>query len=175
MTLPKGTAVIALATMAAVTITASVVSGHKAAVQQSWVSPPAGEPTIVGVWRTRVRPRNCETGEVAPVSGLRGLFTFHEGGTASEYGIGPGQTPALRSPGHGLWRREPGWQEYRYAFTYYRYDASGAFVGSQRVTSALVLDASGDAFTSNSDVEVFDASDTLIMTVCATAAGTRFE
>ena len=48
----------------------------------------------------------------------------------SEYGIGPGSSPALRSPGHGVWRREQGWQDYSFAFTYYRYDASGVFIGS---------------------------------------------
>jgi hypothetical protein len=104
-----------------------------------------------------------------------GLFTFHEGGTASEYGIGPGQAPALRSPGHGVWRRAHGWQEYEYEFMFTRHDVSGAFVGSSKVTSALVLDASGDAWTSNSQVEVFDAAGNLILAPCVTATGTRFE
>jgi hypothetical protein len=83
-------------------------------------------------------------------------------------------TPALRSPGHGTWQREPGWQDYSYSFTYNRYDANGAFIGSTKVSSALVLDAGGDAFTANSAIEVFDASDNLVATGCATAAGTRF-
>ncbi len=176
MTLPKRTAGMVLATMAAVITAASMVSGHNApATRSATASQPVGEPTIKGAWLTRVRPRNCETGEPVPVPPLRGLFTFHEGGTTSEYGIAPGSSPALRSPGHGVWHREPGWQEYGYAFTYNRYDASGLFVGSTKVTSALTLDPGGDAFTSNSAVEVFDANDNLIMTGCATAAGTRFE
>lgn len=172
MALTKRTSVIALMIVAA--LTGSAVAASKTPAQ-ALVPAPDGEPTIEGAWRTRVRPRNCDTGEVAPVPGLRGLFTFHQGGTASEYGIGPGQAPALRSPGHGKWQREPGWQDYSYAFTFYRYDASGAFVGSTKVTSALVLHAGGDAFTSNSAIEVFDANDNLITTACATAAGTRFE
>jgi hypothetical protein len=162
MTLPKR--IIALTTLAAVTITASIVSGHKGPGNQSGASSVEGEPTLVGVWKTQVRPRNCETGEPLPVPVLQGhgLFTFHEGGTASEYG-------------HGVWRRAHGWQEYEYEFMFTRHDVSGAFVGSSKVTSALVLDPSGDAWTSNSQVEVFDAAGNLILTPCVTGTGTRFE
>jgi hypothetical protein len=175
MTLRKR--LIALTSMAAVTITASIVSGYKGPSNQSGTPSFEGGPTLVGVWKTQVRPRNCETGELLPVPVLQGhgLFTFHEGGTASEYGIGPGQAPALRSPGHGVWRRTHGWQAYEYAFMFTRHDASGAFVGSSKVTSALVLDASGDAWTSNSQVEVFDAAGNLILAPCVTGTGTRLE
>jgi hypothetical protein len=174
MTLRKRTGVLAVAIVTAISMTASLATGYATQVDQSSASLTAGERTIVGAWRTRVRPRNCETGEVAPVPGLRGLFSFHEGGTISEYGIGPGSSPALRSPGHGVWERLPGWNEYSYAFTYYRYDANGLFVGSTKVTSALQLAASGDEFIANGTVEVFDATDNLTSTVCATAVGSRF-
>ena len=93
----------------------------------------------------------------------------------SEYGIGPGSTPALRSPGHGVWQREQGWQEYSFAFTYYRYNASGVFIGSQKVTGALILGPGDDEFATTSVIEVFDVTGNLIGTGCATAAGTRFE
>ena len=174
MTLPKR--IIALTAIAVVTITASIVSGHNRPSNQS-PSSVAGEPTLVGVWKTQVRPRNCETGEPLPVPVLQGhgLFTFHEGGTASEYGIGPGQSPATRSPGHGVWRRAHGWQEYEYTFIFTRHDPSGAFVGSSRVRSVLVLDPSGDAWTSQSQVNVFDAAGNLILAPCVTGTGTRFE
>ena len=93
----------------------------------------------------------------------------------SEYGIRPPSSPALRSPGHGVWQREHGWQEYSFAFTYYRYNASGVFIGPQRVTARLELGASGDEFATRSVIEVFDANDQLISTGCATGVGTRFE
>ncbi len=129
---------------------------------------------IVGAWRTAVTPRNCQTGlPVAPV--IRGLFTFNEGGTMAEYGIGPGQSPALRSPGHGVWEQRHGRHNYSFRFMFYRYDASGVFIGSQKVTAALELGAGGDSFTTNSAIEVLDANDNLIGSGCATAAGTRFE
>jgi tetratricopeptide (TPR) repeat protein len=62
-----------------------------------------------------------------------------------------------------------------YAFTYYRYDSSGVFIGSQKVTSALELGASGDEFITHSVVSVLDANDNVTATRCATATGTRFE
>ena len=130
--------------------------------------------TIQGAWRTRVTGVDCQTG-VPLGAPFPGLFTFNEGGTMSEYGIGPGSNPALRSPGHGVWQNEHGWQNYSYAFTYYRYDSSGVFIGSQKVTSALELGASGDEFITHSVVSVLDANDNVIATFCATAAGTRFE
>jgi len=174
MNLKKQTSIIALAVITALTMTVLVVSSQNTQAKQSSASSNSRERTIAGVWRTVVTPRNCQTGvPVAP--SLRGLFTFNEGGTMSEYGIGPGSSPALRSPGHGVWQREQGWQDYSLAFTFYRYDAGGLFIGSQKVTANLELGASGDEFTTNSVVEVFDANDNKIGTFCATAAGTRFE
>ena len=173
MTLTTRMSVIALAILASAP-TGPTVAAHTNPVRDT-IAAPEPERTLVGAWQTRVRPRNCETGEVAPIAGLRGLFTFHEGGTASEYGVPPGMSPAMRSPGHGVWRREPGWQQYTFAFTYYRYDATGAYAGQQTVTSVLELDPSGDAFVSNSTIKGFDANDTLILTACGQAVGTRFE
>jgi len=93
----------------------------------------------------------------------------------SEYGIGPGSSPALRSPGHGVWQREHGWQDYSFAFTFYRYDASGLFQGSQRIRATLELGAGGDVFASRSAIEILDVNGAVIGTGCATAVGTRFE
>jgi len=135
----------------------------------------AAERTIEGVWRTAVTPLNCQTGEPVGVAPFPGLFTFHDDGTMSEFGIGPGSSPALRSPGHGVWQREHGWQDYSYTFVYYRYDSSGGFIGSQKVTSQLELAASGDAFVTKSLVEILGVNNNVIATACASAAGTRFE
>ena len=173
MNLNKQVLVIALAVITVLTMTVFTVSGQNIQAEQS--SSNVRERTIEGVWRTEVRLRDCATGVVPVGPSLRGLFTFNKGGTMSEFGVGPGSSPALRSPGHGVWKREQGWQNYSYTFTYYRYDASGVFIGSQRVTSKLELGASGDEFTSSSVVEIFDANDNLIGSRCAAVAGTRFD
>ena len=161
----KYTMFIALAIIAALTVAFSVVSGQNDQKQ---------ERSIVGVWRTMVTPRNCQNG-VPLITAFPGLFMFNKGGTMSEFGIGPGSSPALRSPGIGIWHRGQGWQDYSFAFTYYRYNASGVFVGSQIVRATLELGESGDAFTTNSSIEVRDADDNVVTTACTTAVGRRFE
>jgi hypothetical protein len=158
MNLKKQVSVLALTVIASLTMTNSIVS--------------AQDKTIIGVWRTVVTQRNCQTG--APIGpGFPGLFTFNEGGTMSEYGINPGSNPALRSPGHGVWQRH-GQQDYSFIFTYYRYDANGVFIGSQEITAALKFGLGGDEFTTNSAIEVFDVNHNRIGTGCGIAAGTRF-
>ena len=173
MNLTKRTLVIALAVVSALPGTVAIGFAQDRHDQQSSATSNANAKTLRGVWRTVVTPQNCQTGQLFP--SLHGLFTFNQGGTMSEYGIGPGSSPALRSPGHGVWQREHGWHEYSFAFTFYRYDASAVLLGSQKVTAALELGASGDEFVSRSVIQVLDASDKVIGTGCATAVGTRFE
>ena len=172
MNLKTHTLLIAFAAASALPMSVSIVSAQDVPDRQSATSEGHAR-TIHGVWRTVVTPENCQTG--VPIVSFPGLFTFNEGGTMSEYGIGPGSSPALRSPGHGVWQREHGWQEYSFAFTYYRYNANGVFVGSQKITSRLELGASGDDFITHSAVEAFDVNDVLISTGCVTTVGTRFE
>ena len=173
MNIKKRTWVVPCAVISTLAITVSVAATQDTQHQQPSATSEASERTIRGVWRTVVTPRNCQTDEAFLT--LSGLFTFNQGGTMSEYGIGPGSSPALRSPGHGVWQREHGWQDYSFAFTYYRYNASGVFLGSQKVTAALELGASGDAFASRSAIEILDVNGIVIGTGCATAVGTRFE
>jgi hypothetical protein len=162
----KHTLGIAFTVMSALTMTASLASAQADSSE-------ANLRTIQGVWRTAVTQRNCQTDE--PISSLAGLFTFNAGGTMSEYGIGPGGSPARRSPGHGVWQREHGWQDYSFAFTFYRYDANGVFLGSQKITAALELLPGGDEFAARSALEILDVNDKVIGIGCATSAGTRFE
>jgi hypothetical protein len=173
MNLKKLTGVVPCAAMSTLAMTVSLAAAQDAQPQQSSATSMAHERTIQGVWRTTVTPRNCQTG--GAIATLPGLFTFNQGGTMAEYGIGPGASPALRSPGHGVWQREHGWQDYSFAFTYYRYDANGVFLGSQKIRATLELGAGGDAFASRSAIEFLDANGAVVGTGCATAVGTRFE
>jgi len=134
----------------------------------------ASERTIQGAWRTQITLINCDTGDPLGAS-LRGLLTFHEGGTLSEFGVAPGSTPAQRSPGHGVWQREHGWQDYSFLFVHYRYNTSGVFIGTQRVTATLELQDDGDHFTTQSAVQALDTNDNVVGAFCATSVGTRIE
>ena len=118
---------------------------------------------------------NCQTRQPVGAPPIIGLSTFHLGGTMSEWGIGPGSSPALRGPSHGVWQRDQGWQDYSFTFTHYRYDSSGAFIGSQKVAADAELAANGGNYGSISAVEILDVSNNVVATLCATSVGTRIE
>ena len=172
MNFKKQTLVLALAVITALSITVSIVSSHNIPGKESPALSDEHEKTIIGVWRMALTTVDCQTGEV--IRSIPGLWTFHEGGTMSEYASAPGLSPALRGSGHGVWQREPGWQHYSLTFIFYRYDASGVFTGSQRARVALTLGASGDEFTANSTIEIRDANENVTITACGTPGGTRF-
>ena len=130
--------------------------------------------SIEGVWRVRTTPRNCVTGVPIPAAAFEGLFTFHQDGTMSVWAQNPTIT-TTRSPGHGLWRRDQGWGEYSFGFTHLRYSAStGVFLGKQDAIGTLVLDESGDAFTSEGHATVFDVNGTPATPGCSDSIGTRY-
>lgn len=168
----KRRAGISCALISALAVTVSLAAHHNQQQRPSATSS-ASDQTIRGVWRTIVTVRNCQSGDALLT--FSGLLTFNQGGTMSEYGVGPGSSPARRSPGHGVWRPEQGWQDYSFAFTFYRYDASGVFLGSQRVKATVELGTGGDEFASRSAIEILSLDDVVIGTGCATAIGTRFE
>jgi len=172
MNLKKQTLVLALAVITALSITVSIFSSHNIPDKHSSALSDDHERTIIGVWRTALTSVNCQTGTV--IRTVPGLWSFHKGGTMSEFAAAPGLTPALRGSGHGVWQREHGWQDYSLTFIFYRYDASGVFTGSQRARIALTLGASGDEFTANSAIEIRDANDNVTITSCGTPSGTRF-
>ena len=128
------------------------------------------------MWRTAVTPRNCQTGEA--ILTFSGLFMFNQGDTMSGYRIPPGSSPALRGPGHGVWEREHGWWDYWFAFSRYRYNATGVLIASQEGTAAaLELAARGDHFALSAD-RGLDVNDDVRGTGCATGVtsivGLRF-
>lgn len=127
---------------------------------------------MVGAWRTVVTLVNCQTGQPVGAPPIIGLSTFNLGGTMSEWG---GSSPAQRSPSHGVWQRDHGWRDYSFSFIFYRYDASGAFIGSQKVSAEAELAGNGDSYTSVADVEILGVGDNVLATGCATSVGTRIE
>ncbi len=129
------------------------------------------QPDIVGVFRTTVTQRNCQTGN--PIATFQGLLTFNEGGTLAE--TSAALSPALRTPGHGVWRREPGFQQYSVAFTFLRFNPDGTFAGTQVVRQSLTLVPGGNQLNSTGFVEAYNANGNLLGTGCSTSVATRFE
>lgn len=129
------------------------------------------ERSLEGTWLTSVTQRNCQTG--APIRTFQGVLTFNKGGTL--VGDSTVVSPALKTPSFGVWRREQGWQEYFFAFMFYRFNPDGSFAGSQKVRQTLQLGESGNDFTTTGTLEVLDTDGNLLATGCATSTGVRFE
>ncbi len=126
--------------------------------------------SIEGTWRTIVTPVNCQTGvPVAPA--FQGLLSFHKGGTLS----GTNTATAAVAPFFGVWQRGQGFHDYSFAFTNFRFDTSGVFIGTQTVRLTAALGASNNEFTATATGELFDTNGNLIATRCSTVTGTRFE
>ena len=100
---------------------------------------------------------------------------LQRGGTMSEYGIGPGGSPARRSPGHGVWQREHGWQDLDPSPSRSTATTRSVFCWLDKITAALELLPGGDEFAARSAVQILDVNDTVIRTGGATSAGIRFE
>jgi hypothetical protein len=128
--------------------------------------------SLVGAWETVVTARNCQTG--APVMpDFQGLMTFNEGGTLAE--TASGSSPALRSPGLGVWRRENGSRTYSMKIVFLRFSPTSVYLGKQRITQTLELSADGNQSTSTGTVEILDVNGNVLGSGCATSTGTRFE
>ena len=128
--------------------------------------------TLTGVWETVITPLNCMTGlPVAP--DFQGLSTYNEGGTYSEIAVAA--NPILRSPAHGIWQRTPGRRNFSLKSVFLRFNASGVFLGKQRITQAIKLSPDGSQLTSSGGFEVLDLMGNVIGSGCSTATATRFE
>ena len=127
--------------------------------------------SIQGAWRTTVTIHNCQSG--APITTFKGLQTFNEGGTLAE--IATGGPPSSRTPGHGVWRREDGSQNYSFVFMFDRFNPDGTYAGSQTVRGDVVLEARGGELTVVATTEIFNPAGQLIATGCSTATATRIE
>jgi hypothetical protein len=130
--------------------------------------------TVEGVWMVTTTPRNCNTGAAVPGAAFEGMFTFHKDGTMSAW-MQNSLITVTRSPSHGLWQRDLGWRKYVFKFIHLRYDASGFYSGIQEAEGSLILDKSGNEFTTDSATTVFDVDGNVLGGGCATAVGTRFD
>lgn len=150
----------------------SIGAALSAAPAMSFASSRGAERTLVGAWTTVVTIVNCQTGQPVGAPPIIGISTFNLGGTMSEWG---GSNPSLRSPSHGVWERDHRWRDYSFTFMFYRYDPSGALIGSQRVAGDAVLAADGDTYQSMVVVQILDLNSNVIAAPCATSVGTRIE
>jgi hypothetical protein len=130
-------------------------------------------PTIQGVWQVTRGGVNCNDPNQALGPTFPALMTFHRDGILSAAAKSPVTGP-FDTPEHGLWKREPGHQNYSFRDVTYRYDGNGAFAGSLVLTASVKL-TDANSFIYNSTIQIVDANGGLIDSHCGRATGTRFE
>jgi hypothetical protein len=126
--------------------------------------------SLEGTWSVQVTVRDCQTGAVLKT--FPALFAFAKGGTVTN--TTAGQSPALFTPGFGVWRHTQG-QTYAAVLEAFVFDSTGAWIQTHRVTRSIELAGDADEFTDSINLEIFDTSGNLITTGCGTSVATRFK
>ena len=130
-------------------------------------------PTIEGVWQVSRGGVNCNDPNQALGTPFPALMTFHHDGTLSGSAKSPVTGP-FDTAEHGLWKREPGSQNYSFRELQYRYDGNGAFAGSLVLTANVEL-TDANSFIYSATIELADANGVPSPTRCGRGTGTRFE
>ena len=130
-------------------------------------------PTIEGVWQVTRVGVNCNDPSQELTAPFPAIMTFHRDGIVSGAAKSPVTGP-FDTPEHGLWKREPGSQNYSFRELQYRYDGNGAFAGSL-VLSAKVELTDANSFIYSATIQLANANGDPIATLCGRATGTRFE
>jgi hypothetical protein len=100
------------------------------------------------------------------------LLVFMAGGTMTE--ASGGTSPALQTGGKGVWSHTTD-SNYAFRFKDFTFDTSNVFTGWVIITGELTVDTTGNTTAGPATVEVYDANGNLTASLCADAAGTRFE
>jgi len=145
--------------------TAAQANSGSGAAGRLWHKDP-----IVGTWDVLVNITNCDTGDTI-VPGAVALALFNVDGTRHETNA---TSPALRTPGYGNWHRVRK-NEYKFAFKFFRFDGTGANIGSTSVRHNLFLSADRQSYYSEGPAEFFDTAGNLLFVGCANATATRYK
>jgi hypothetical protein len=125
---------------------------------------------LQGTWRVQVTVRDCQTGAVLRT--FPALFAFAKGGTVTN--TTAGQSPALFTPGFGVWRHTQG-RTYTAVLEAFVFSPDGVWIQTNRFTRSIELDGDADEFADSINLEIFDTSGNLITTGCGTSVATRFK
>ena len=130
-------------------------------------------PTIEGVWQVTRVGVNCNDPNQPLGSPFPAIMTFHRDGTVSGAAKSPVTGP-FDTPEHGLWKREPGSQNYSFRELQYRYDSSGTFVGSLVLTAHVEL-TDANSFVYSATIQLTNPTGDPIANLCGRGTATRFE
>ena len=135
--------------------------------------PEASHPTIEGVWQVSRVGVNCNDPNQELGSPFPAIMTFHRDGTVTGAAKSPVTGP-FDTPEYGSWKREPGSQNYSFRELQYRYDGTGAFIGSLVLTANVEL-TDANSFIYSATIQLADANGNPTDTRCGRGTGTRFE
>jgi hypothetical protein len=124
---------------------------------------------LEGMWRVQLTVRDCQTGAVQRT--FPALFAFTKGGILTY--TTAGLSPALATPGYGVWGHTGG-DSYSAVTEAFIFNPAGAWMQTHRLTRAIELDRGAKDFTDTVKLEIFDTSGNLIVTGCATSVAVRF-
>lgn len=127
---------------------------------------PRPDHDLNGTWLTTVQLADAPPG--AP-SSFNALDTFLPDGGLLVSSSAP--LPSTRGLAHGTWTHV-GHQNYTSTFTWFRFDASGQAVGTQRVRRTMRFSPSGASFSATDVVEIIAPTGTVLATIHGTESGT---
>jgi len=119
-----------------------------------------------GTWTTTVKLTDAPPG--APAA-FNALDTFMPGGSLLVSSSAPG--PGLRTLAHGTWIRT-GDHRFAATFVWFRFDPTGQYLGTQRVSRTMVVAPNGSAFQASDTVQVISAAGAVVATIHGTESGT---
>ena len=124
---------------------------------------------LEGTWSMQITLNDC-SGHV--IRSFPTLVVFMAGGTLTE--ASGGTAPALQTGGKGVWSHTTG-HTYAFRFKDFTFNAQNIFTGWVIITGETTVDETGNANAGPATVEVYNANGVLVASLCADAAGTRFE
>ena len=127
---------------------------------------------LVGSWIFQISLQDCSLG--TPIGApFFSLLTFNRGGTVTETTANPMFFPAVRGPGHGIWKHD-GHYHFEAATTAF-ITVNGALTRTQTITQTIELQGDDSLKTTKASVKFFSPSGSLLMTGCAAATAKRME
>jgi hypothetical protein len=156
---------LALTSLASMAVRAQDSSA--AADSQDQISPFTDD-GLEGVWDVTVTIRDSAGN---PLQSFRAMNMYIRGGVFEEFGAR--NPPGQRGPGMGVWRPE-GRDRYSAELEFFLFSADGTFLGTQKVTRTIELNAGLDSFTSNATFQIL-FNGQLVKSGYATETATRFK
>jgi len=125
--------------------------------------------TLQGTWDMRISLTDC-AGHV--IRSFPSLVEFTAGGTVVESNAGTPQ--ALKTPGEGVWSLVAD-HTYAFRFKFFTFDTQNIFTGWTIIAGTTTVNSTADTNAGSATVKVYNTSGFLLVSLCASTAGTRFK